>query len=159
MLFPGGEFKVSTRSITDGTSKTLMIGERWYQLRVWTAGNYYSVMAGSGIKTSFPTTVPCGSYSSSAKNISMNIPPNPDLQVPGQGCYGSPGVHDNAVDRPNISNIGATCKTVFSDLPFGSFHPGITNFVRADGGAEVIADDIDLKIYAAFASRNGGEVF
>lgn len=153
MLFPGGSVKVRTKSVTDGTSKTLMIGERWYQLRVWTAGNYYSGMMGSGIKTSFPTSVPTGSYSSAAKNISQNIPPNPNLDV--VGCYSG---HDNATDRPNMANLGV-CKTPFNDLPFGSFHPGVTHFVRADGGTEVIANDIDLAVYAAFASRNGGEVF
>jgi prepilin-type N-terminal cleavage/methylation domain-containing protein len=152
MLFPGGDVKVKSSNITDGTSKTLMVGERWYQLRVWAAGNYYSNAIG-GLKPTAPPSVPCGSYSSSAKNISYNIPPNPDLNT--VGCYVS---HSNATDRPNIPNLGV-CKTAFNDLPFGSFHKGITNFVRADGGAEAISDDIDLTVYAGFASRNGGEVF
>jgi hypothetical protein len=152
ILFPGGTQKVRIKSVTDGTSKTLMIGERWYQLRVWSAGTYYSVKQGAGIKTTAPTSVPCGAYSSSAKNISMNIPPNPDLNA--VGYYVS---HDNATDRPPMPPSGK--KIVgFNDLPFGSFHKGITNFVRADGGTEVITDDIDLTVYAAFASRNGGEV-
>jgi prepilin-type N-terminal cleavage/methylation domain-containing protein len=152
MLFPAGAAKVSAKKITDGSSKTLMVGERWYQLRVWTAGNYYSVMQGGGLSTTAPTNVPCGSYSSAAKNISWNIPPNPDLNT--VGYYVS---HDNALDRPTMPPNGK--KTIaFNDLPFASFHTGVVNFVRADGGAEVITDNIDPAVYTAFASRNGSEV-
>lgn len=152
MMFPGGTVEVTASRVTDGTSKTLMVGERWYQLRVWTAGNYYTSKMGAGINTSAPTTVPCGSYSSSAKNINYNIPPNPDLNV--VGCY---SIHDNTKDRPPIGNT-SVCKTSFNNLPFGSFHPGITNFVKADGSMTVITDDIDPLIYVAYGSRNSGEV-
>lgn len=151
MLFPGGDVKAS--KITDGSSKTLMVGERWYQLRVWTAGNYYTVKQGAGLSAKAPTSVPCGSYSSSAKNISANIPPNPNLSV--IGYY---QIHDNASDRPPMPT-GAPKTIAFNDLPFASFHSGIVNFVRADGGAHVISDDIDPYVYTAFASRNGGEIF
>jgi hypothetical protein len=153
VLFPGGSVKVRSSKITDGTSKTLMVGERWYQLRVWTAGNYYGVKQGGGINAAAPTAVPVGSYSSSAKNISWNIPPNPDLNA--VGYYLS---HDNTTDRPTMPASGQ--KTLgFNDLPFASRHAGIVNFVRADGGTEAIADNIDPAVYTGFASRNGGEVF
>jgi prepilin-type N-terminal cleavage/methylation domain-containing protein len=151
MLFPGGTIKAKSGNITDGTSKTLMVGERWYQLRVWTAGNYYSSKPGAGIKTSWPTAVPCGSYSSAAKNINWNIPPNPNLDV--IGCY---TLHKNESDRPPMANL-SVCKTVFNNLPFGSFHTGIVNFVRADGGITTIQDDIAPEVYTAYASRNGDE--
>jgi hypothetical protein len=50
-------------------------------------------------------------------------------------------------------------KTVsFNSLPFASFHTGIVNFVRADGGYEAVSDDIDPAVYAAMASRNGEDV-
>jgi len=153
MMFPGGATKVRSKNITDGASKTLMVGERWYQLRVWSAGNYYTAKQGSGINTTAPTNVPCGSYSSSSKNISLNIPPNPDLNV--VGCY---TLHDNAKDRPTMASL-STCKTPFNDMPFGSFHTGVTNFVRADGGTISITNDIDPTVYTSYASRNGNEVF
>ena len=153
MLFPGGSVRVTATKITDGSSKTLMVGERWYQLRVWTAGNYYSVKQGGGLNAKAPTSVPCGSYSSAAKNISWNIPPNPDLNVVGYYI-----IHDNNLDRPTMPSTGKKIVS-FNDLPFASFHTGVVNFVRTDGGAEVISNDIDPAIYTAFASRNGGEVF
>lgn len=151
MMFPAGTATVKAGKIIDGASKTLMIGERWYQLRVWTAGNYYLVKQGAGINTQAPTAVPCGSYSSAAKNISWNIPPNPDLNT--IGYY---QLHDNNSDRPIMPSTGK--KTIaFNDLPFASFHTGVVNFVRADGGIEVIADNIDPAVYTALASRNGAE--
>jgi prepilin-type N-terminal cleavage/methylation domain-containing protein len=156
MMFPAGTATVKANRITDGSSKTLMIGERWYQLRVWTAGNYYDTMVkiGGGINAveSVPKTVPVGSASNSAKNISKIVPPNPDLNV--SGCYSA---HDNAIDRPPIADK-SVCQTGYNNLPFGSFHPGIVNFVRADGGSEVIIDNIDPDVYTAMASRNGDEV-
>jgi prepilin-type N-terminal cleavage/methylation domain-containing protein len=148
MLFPGG--KVKTSKVTDGTSNTLMVGERWYQLRVWLAGNYYSV--GGGFNAPPPTTTPCGSYSSAAKNISSSYPPNADLNV--VGYY---QLHNNDQDRPNMPT-GAPKPILFNDLPFASFHTGIVNFVRADGGAETITDDINTDVYLAYGSRNGEEV-
>lgn len=150
MMIPAGN--ISPKKVTDGTSKTLLVGERWYQLRVWTAGNYYSVMQGSGINAKPPTNVPCGSMSSSSKNISWNIPPNADLNSVGYYTQ-----HDNNTDRPTMPT-GAPATMGFNDVPFGSKHSGITNFVRADGGTEVITDDIDPFVYTALGSRNGQEV-
>jgi hypothetical protein len=148
VLFPGGDVKTS--QISDGTSNTLLAGERWYQLRVWTAGNYFTV-AGAGFNPVPPKKAPCGSASSASKNFSSRVPPNAKLDVVGYYIN-----HDNTTDRPPAP--GNAPKTLaFNDLPFGSFHTGITNFVRADGGGEVIADDIDTNVYLALASRNGGE--
>jgi hypothetical protein len=158
MLFPGGTVTVGVHKVTDGTSKTLMIGERWYQLRAWTAGNYFGaggmIKTGGGInaKESPPPSVPLTSMSSSAKNISFNIPPNPNLNATGYYNF-----HRNSTDRPPMPS-GAAQTMGFNDLPFGSAHPGIVNFVRADGGTEVITDNIDMLVYVALGSRNGDEV-
>ena len=35
-------WSVSPKQITDGLSKTLLVGERWYQARAWTIGAYYT---------------------------------------------------------------------------------------------------------------------
>jgi hypothetical protein len=152
MLFPASNVKISR--VTDGTSKTLMVGERWYQLRAWTAGSYFGAggMQGTGIKKSPPATTPINSFSTSAKNISSKYPPNPSLDS--VGYY---QLHDNNTDRPNMPT-GAPKTMTYNDLPFASFHPGIVNFVRADGGSETITDGIDMNIYLALGSRNGDEV-
>lgn len=149
MLFPGAG--VDGKSVLDGTSNTIMLGERWYQTRSWTVGVYYS----PGNRTVNPTEfeTPSASFSSSCKNVNVNVPPNPNLEV--SGFYSS---HNNTRgDRP-IMPTGAPQGRAFNDLPFGSFHPGGVNFGRADGSVQFIADGIDLTLYGALASRNGGEV-
>lgn len=45
----------------------------------------------------------------------------------------------------------------FNDLPMGSFHKGITQFVFVDGSVHVISDDIDLTLYKALATVRGEE--
>ena len=43
-------------------------------------------------------------------------------------------------------------------LNFGSYHQGGAHMARADGAAEFLRDTIDLSVYRALASRNGGEL-
>ena len=37
----------NTGQIVDGLSKTLLIGERWYHLRIWTVGGYWTILRGN----------------------------------------------------------------------------------------------------------------
>jgi prepilin-type N-terminal cleavage/methylation domain-containing protein/prepilin-type processing-associated H-X9-DG protein len=147
MLFPGAGVEV--QSVIDGTSNTIMVGERWYQSRAWTLGVYWSL---SGrVSPPEPDQTPLNSACSNCKGINQNYPPNPDLMT-AQYVY-----HDNLVDRPTIPTTAPKVFN-FNDLPFGSFHPGGVNFARADGSVSFIIDNIDLKLYGALASRNGEEV-
>ncbi len=148
MLYPGGGVKASW--VTDGTSNTIMVGEKWYQPRAWTLGVYWT-SAGRSLPPTQEET-PLNSASSSCKNINTKYPPNPNFEV--TGYYNS---HDNATDRPTAS--ASAPKTIsFNDLPFGSFHAGGVNFGRADGSVQFLNDNIDLVTYGALASRNGDEV-
>lgn len=148
MLYPGGGVKGSW--VTDGTSNTIMVGEKWYQPRAWTLGVYWTAAGRSAPPTQEET--PLNSASSSCKNINIKYPPNPNFEI--TGYYNS---HDNATDRPTAS--ASAPKTIsFNDLPFGSFHAGGVNFGRADGSVQFINDNIDLVTYGALASRNGDEV-
>ncbi|HEX6963866.1 MAG TPA: DUF1559 domain-containing protein, partial [Lacipirellula sp.] len=63
---------------------------------------------------------------------------------------------------PNIcvARNPANCITgvvQFNHLPMGSFHPGITQFVNVDGSVRGIPDDIDINVYKALATVDGGE--
>ena len=144
MLFPG--YGIEASQVTDGTSNTAMIGERWYQLRGWTVGVYWT----KGLKDPIKDNTPVNSASSACKNIYEKYPLNANLDTIGYYVY-----HDNSVDRPPTA--GTNKPIQFNDLPFGSFHPGGANFGRADGSVEFVKDDIDTKLYAAMASRNGEE--
>ncbi|MEQ8847726.1 DUF1559 domain-containing protein [Botrimarina sp.] len=46
----------------------------------------------------------------------------------------------------------------WNKMPMGSYHPGLTQFVYADGSVHVINDDIELQAYQALGTVNGGEV-
>jgi prepilin-type N-terminal cleavage/methylation domain-containing protein len=45
----------------------------------------------------------------------------------------------------------------FNHLPMGSFHAGLTQFVNVDGSVASLADNIDVVVYKALATVNGGE--
>lgn len=47
----------------------------------------------------------------------------------------------------------------FNHLPFGSFHPGVTNFSLADGSTRSISDDVDIDAFRGACTINGGEIF
>jgi prepilin-type processing-associated H-X9-DG protein len=148
MLFPGAG--VNPSWITDGTSNTFLVGERWYQTRAWSLGVYWTPQGGRGAVNPQPDETPVNSASSSCKNINTNFGPNPDLQS-NKYVY-----HDNGTDRPNIPD-SAPKSFNFNDVPYGSFHPGGAHFARADGSVSFISDSIDLVTYGAMASRNGEE--
>jgi prepilin-type N-terminal cleavage/methylation domain-containing protein len=151
LLYPGSE--VAMGQIDDGASNTLLAGERWYQLRIWPAGNYHSDTPGRGVSNyKMPVTgyTPLGSCSSSAKNLDDDYPINANLSV--VGYYIS---HDNETDRPFMS--GGSRTMAFNNMLFGSFHVSGANFVHGDGSVVFLSDAIDRAVYLAQGSRNGGE--
>ncbi|MEZ6101361.1 MAG: DUF1559 domain-containing protein [Pirellulaceae bacterium] len=138
--------ETKTKDIKDGTSKTMLVGERWYQTRIWTAGVYWT----SG--RTAPEGPAAGSCVSSCKNVNVLYPINASLDT--VGYYRA---HDNEVDRPTAPP-GAPKTIAYNDLPYGSFHPGGANFVYADGSVHFLNDSIDLQTYAGLASKNGLEI-
>ena len=125
VLYPGSTVRI--RDITDGTSNTLAIGERIYNLRIWTRGaSYFGSL-----------TDPSKLCSAMTKNVTWPI--NSDTQTV---CY-----------APCVS--GRTCR--FNDLFFGSEHPGGAQFAFADGSVHFIEQSITLRVYTQMATRNGGE--
>lgn len=45
----------------------------------------------------------------------------------------------------------------WNDASFGSMHTGGAQFVRCDGSVHFVSETIDMAIYRAAASRDGGE--
>jgi prepilin-type processing-associated H-X9-DG protein len=140
---------VTLKQVTDGTSKTLMVGERYYQIRAWMLGAYSLTAGGRN------PPVPDGPQTSTAwfgsKNVTDRWPINHD---PMTNAY--QGHDNNAGDRPTISPTNPMQISV-NDLPFGSFHRGGANFCMGDGGVRFLPDSIDSLIWLAMASRNGDE--
>lgn len=114
--------------ITDGTSNTYVLGELSYE--------------NAGVHREWNRGLVNGP-SCTNKNIefpimTMNWPAftlNTPIGLPG---YPTLPVHWN-------------------DVPFGSMHPGGPHFAYADGSVRMVSGLIDMKVYLASASRNGGE--
>ncbi len=143
--------KTRTGKITDGLSKTLLLGERWYQLRAWTVGAFYAGVflkkdaAGHPIAPTEPVVQT--SYNST-KNIDARYPPNVNLA--GNTCYELHKPHQ----RPQNCAPGTTR---YNNLMWGSFHSGGAHFAYADGSVDFIGDDISPQVWVVKASRNGDE--
>jgi prepilin-type N-terminal cleavage/methylation domain-containing protein/prepilin-type processing-associated H-X9-DG protein len=148
------DLPISLQTVTDGTSKTFLIGERTYQIRAWMIGAYWAGGTDPPQDRRNPQP-PKGPQPTTAffacKNLSDKALINHD---PYSGCYIG---HDNSLgDRPPVPD--STPRTVTcNDLPFASFHPSGANFSFGDGGVKLVAADIDTDLYLALGSRNGEE--
>jgi prepilin-type N-terminal cleavage/methylation domain-containing protein/prepilin-type processing-associated H-X9-DG protein len=146
VFYPGSRTRL--RQIQDGTSTTLLVGERWYQLRAWTAGAYWPPPAANSNLADSPVPDSC---MSALKNVDSQIPLIAPLAT--VGYYR--GHEDD--DRPGAAP--ADRKIVgFNNLPFGSFHPGGANVCLVDGSVHFLDDSIDPVVFVALASRDGAEV-
>jgi prepilin-type N-terminal cleavage/methylation domain-containing protein/prepilin-type processing-associated H-X9-DG protein len=117
--------------ITDGTSKTLAVGERTYIFWGWM----------DGIK--FESTPNHAIGNEAAKNVVYPI--NSDVNQIGYWVddYNAP---------VNLQ------KLMLNDLFFGSLHPGGAQFCFADGSVHMLQDSIDFNVYQDLASIAGDEV-
>jgi prepilin-type N-terminal cleavage/methylation domain-containing protein/prepilin-type processing-associated H-X9-DG protein len=150
------DWGVKLKSATDGTSKTLMIGERFYQIRAWMIGAYWrDPKDPPGNPRLNPQPPPNGPQPTTAffacKNLSEKWPINHD---PYTACYID---HNNSLgDRPEVPDTTPRLISV-NDLPFGSRHSGGSNFCQGDGSVRFLWDEIDIKLFLALGSRNGEE--
>ena len=129
----GWDFRRKPREVTDGLSKTLMIGEFVHR----------------DYEPNDPTSDPDG------------FEPAPGKVRPWimGGSRNGPSSYAYKVlqNPPNIRTRVEESK--FNYLPHGSYHPGVTLFVMGDGGVRSITDDVDFRgVYQPMASCNGGEV-
>ena len=69
----------------------------------------------------------------------------------GSSCGGCKNILDGIKITPYIP------VTNFNDVSFGSEHPGGCLFVRCDGAVDFVSGNVDLAVYKATASRDGGE--
>jgi hypothetical protein len=154
------DWQVSLNQCTDGTSKTLLIGERWYQLRAWMIGAYSTGTPDPQGRFAVPNGPQPSTAWFACKNLTDKWPVN---HSPWVACYKS---HLNYYpdrpggDRPTLpdSIVNGQNLITVNDLPFGSFHSGGANFCNGDGSVRFLQDDIDTKLYLALGSRNGDDV-
>jgi prepilin-type N-terminal cleavage/methylation domain-containing protein len=116
------------RDIVDGTSNTLMVGEKAWDPRRkglgftdtgnrdWTGGSTFDV----------------GGAQYAMKNVVHPI-----------NAYG--------YNSPQVP------LAFFNDISFGSEHPGGAQFTLGDGKVTFISENVDMGLYRSLASRAGGE--
>jgi prepilin-type N-terminal cleavage/methylation domain-containing protein len=145
------DWPIALKKVTDGTSKTLLIGERTYQMRAWMIGAFWNVADPPQSGGKAPVGPQPGTAWFACKNLSDKVPINHNIY---SGCYYG---HDNNLgDRPAVPD--STPRTIgCNDLPFASFHPGGVNFSCGDGSVRWVPNDIDTTLYLALGSRNGDE--
>ena len=56
-----------------------------------------------------------------------------------------------------VNAINTLSIATFSDMAFGSRHPGGANFAMSDGAVRFVSQNVNLGVYRAAASRDGGE--
>jgi len=138
VLYPGSEVKLS--QVTDGTSQTLAIGERVYGVTRWDPFIEGSIWNGPAGPTRRIEEV----KSLATKNVRYPINGDPNQF----GYYG--------LDTTAPAGAAKTLKV--NDFYFGSHHPGGAHFALTDASVQFLRDDIDINLYRALGSRNGGEV-
>jgi prepilin-type N-terminal cleavage/methylation domain-containing protein/prepilin-type processing-associated H-X9-DG protein len=120
------------RKITDGTSKTLAIGERTYLFGDWMTGIKWSGSPPNKICTE------------AAKNIVYPI----------NSSVAQIGYYVGDADAPS----GGPFKLLLNNLFFGSYHPGGAQFSFADGSVHMLRDSMDFNAMKDLATRDGAEV-
>jgi prepilin-type N-terminal cleavage/methylation domain-containing protein/prepilin-type processing-associated H-X9-DG protein len=121
---------IGFRDILDGTSTTLMIGERSRNV----AGATWVGMIPSGLSCNNPTW-PVQVCEASNALILAHTGPSPD---------------EPWVDVPNNKKAGVD--------DYHSLHPGGCNFAFCDGSIRFVKETINPQVFSDMATRAGGEV-
>jgi prepilin-type N-terminal cleavage/methylation domain-containing protein len=138
VFYPGSEVRLS--QVTDGTSQTLAFGERVYGVTRWDPLIDGAIWDGPPGPTRRIEEV----KSIATKNVRYPINGDPNQF----GYYGP----------DTTAPPGANKSLKINDFYFGSHHPGGAHFAMTDASVQFLRDDIDINLYRALGSRNGGEV-
>jgi prepilin-type processing-associated H-X9-DG protein len=112
--------------ITDGTSKTMMIGEKYIRSDLYEGG--------------------C-----SSDDAGWSDGWDPDVMR----STGIPPLQDSSSDKLTDMTSPPPMGTAWWEFHFGSAHPGGFNVVFADGSVHTVNYDIDLNVFNAIGTRNG----
>ncbi|MGL4512602.1 MAG: DUF1559 domain-containing protein [Lacipirellulaceae bacterium] len=151
--------KIGLQKITDGTSKTLMIGEAVHDTETQgMRADQKEALLGDrldhwyGGSDDIDTTISAGTGGSSWSDISEFL----GSTAVGLNLHGTP--IENQEKCSSASN--PECQAL--QLSFGSLHSGAVQFVYVDGHVDSLSEDVDKQVYADLGSRasqvwdNGG---
>ena len=117
---------VKIAQITDGTSKTMMIGEKYVRQDLYGGGT-------------------------SSDDTGWTDGWDPDVMR----STGIAPLQDGSTDRLTDPNAPPPMGTAWWEFHFGSAHSGGFNAALADGSVRTVSYDIDLNVFNALGTRNG----
>jgi prepilin-type N-terminal cleavage/methylation domain-containing protein/prepilin-type processing-associated H-X9-DG protein len=129
-----GDSRIRITDVTDGTSTTLLLGERYHRDPEFdriTQGTENGPIARLGIWAFVVSTA--------ARNLTLSPPVPINYQV-----------------APSVP-LGDTLTILNRVCAYGSAHPGGANFAFADGSVRFLSDQTDLSSLQALSTRAGGE--
>jgi prepilin-type N-terminal cleavage/methylation domain-containing protein/prepilin-type processing-associated H-X9-DG protein len=130
---------VKVAKITDGTSKTLLVGEKYVRSDAYD-GPF------TGVNRNSDDRGWSDGYDADLLR-STCFPPVQD----------SDGIGWSTFLKNYFDDDPGTAFALFNVFHFGSAHPGGINVVFADGSGHTISYDIDALVFNAFGTRNGNE--
>ncbi len=142
---------VTMTSITDGTSNTVLIGEKWLNPRRHAADGGDNENATNAGWDQCVIRIGGGTYSytyNGSQPATQGVHPTRTI----------PRTPQPDADAPQVVNATGGTVTIWNEL-FGSSHPGGALFVMCDGSVRSIRYGVDPVAFAAVCTRNGGEVF
>jgi len=149
------DLPIELRTVEDGLSNTMMIGERWYLLRGWAVGSYWNsnpdgpIRGPAGARPKGPTG---GSAVSGCKNVNRKFSINADVASVGYGHH-----HLAKISRPIVDVLDQSMKKIgYNDCHWGSAHPGGAHFAYGDGSVHFLPDQLDMETMLSLGSRNDG---
>lgn len=126
--------RIRAADVTDGTSQTLFVGEI-------TGGRSINPSEGEGYAQTFWMT----------DNLQDTA-----LGINGPGTV--PGLRDQVLDPFDGDGIGDRFSEYFWEAGFSSFHPGGCHFLKADGSAQFLSENISAEILRNLTTRSGGDL-
>lgn len=147
--YPYSRCKFTWASISDGLSSTIAAGELHHILQGYTTTTVNGVSLGTGatpVPSSGPTAWGANGgdyYSEGTTNVPMNKTTGPYYNRTMTTSHDTQALLDVIFNSPVYS--------------FRSTHSGGCNFLLCDGSVKFLNQGIDMKVYKALGSRNGGE--
>lgn len=143
LLRPNGAFTMEKFFPRPGNPKHVLVDQRRRGSQI-TDGQSNSLMIGEFVDR------PCDTFDT------CDDPPG-FLRPWYLGGFKSAPYHIKSVVNPPNVRL-ARVDADFVERPFGSSHPGVTQFAYVDASVHTISDDIDLQVYFALSTVSGGEV-